>query len=198
MAPQPKRSRLPVDERRQQLLDLATELFAERTYEEISVDEIAQAAGISKGLLYHYFPSKRAFYVAAVRHAAQQLLDDTNVEAAPGQPPSADAMRAGVDRYLAFVERSSTAYAFLLRGGMAADPKVQSILEETRQAFLDRMMADVGAVGDAARLRTALRGYIAFVEAASLDWLEHRDLSRDALADLMVNTCVSLVSLALS
>lgn len=198
MATPPKRNRLPVDERRQQLLELATELFAERTYEEISVDEIAQAAGISKGLLYHYFPGKRAFYVAAVRHAARQLLDETDVEVTAGGPPNVDAMRQGVERYLAFVERSSTAYAFLLRGGMAADPEVQAIVEETRQAFLDRMMAEAGTVGDPARLRTALRGYIGFVEAVSLDWLEHRDLSREALADLMVNACVSLVSLALS
>ncbi len=197
MASSPKRSRLRVDERRRQLLELATKLFAERTYDEISVDEIAQAAGISKGLLYHYFPGKRAFYVAAVRHAARQLLDETDVEMAPGSLPDVGAMRRGIERYLAFVERSSTAYAFLLRGGMAADAEVQGIVEETRQAFLERMMAEAGAVGDPARLRTALRGYIGFVEAASLDWLEHRDLSRDELAELMVNACVSLVSSAL-
>ena len=196
MSSPPKRSRLSVDERRRQLLELATELFAKRTYDEISVDEIAQAAGISKGLLYHYFPGKRAFYVAAVRNAAQQLLDETAVELEPEGPPPVDAMRRGLERYLDFVERNSTAYAFLLRGGMAADPEVQAIVEETREAFLRRMMEGAGTVGDPARLRAALRGYIGFVEALSLDWLEHRDLSRDALADLMVNTCVSLFSLA--
>ena len=71
------RQRRKVEERREQLLDLALELFIHRTYEELSIDDIAQAAGISKGLLYHYFPSKRAFYVAAVGKAADHLLEAT-------------------------------------------------------------------------------------------------------------------------
>ena len=63
---QPARTRLQVDIRRQQLLELGLELFAHQTYDGLSIDEIAKRAGVSKGLLYHYFPSKRAFYVAAV------------------------------------------------------------------------------------------------------------------------------------
>ena len=68
-----KRSRLTVDERREQLVRLGVDIFSERPYDEVSIDEIAAAAGISKGLLYHYFPSKRDFYVAVVRHGAAQL-----------------------------------------------------------------------------------------------------------------------------
>ncbi len=67
------RARLSLDERRQQLLDLGLELFSQRPFEDISVEDIADAAGISRGLLYHYFPSKRDFYVAVVRVAAAEL-----------------------------------------------------------------------------------------------------------------------------
>jgi AcrR family transcriptional regulator len=70
-------SRLDVEERRKQLVALGIELFAERTYDDVSIDELAHAAGISKGLLYHYFPTKRDFYIATVKQAAQELLDRT-------------------------------------------------------------------------------------------------------------------------
>src|SRR5690242_4164925 len=68
------RVRLDVDERRAQLVALGLAEFGTRTYDDVSIDLIAQAAGISKGLLYHYFPTKRAFYVACVREAAARLL----------------------------------------------------------------------------------------------------------------------------
>ncbi len=64
---EPTRARLDVEERRKQLVALGNELFSKRTYDEVSIDELARAAGISKGLLYHYFPTKRDFYIATVR-----------------------------------------------------------------------------------------------------------------------------------
>jgi AcrR family transcriptional regulator len=98
--PPPKsqpRVRLEVDARRAQLLEIGRELFTTRSYDELSVDEIAQAAGISKGLLYHYFPGKRVFYIESLREAAEELLRQT-------MPPRAlapiERLRAGIDAYL--------------------------------------------------------------------------------------------------
>src|SRR5580704_2781341 len=71
------RSRLEVDARRAQLVRLGIDLFAARAYDEVSIDELARAAGVSKGLLYHYFPTKRDFYIATVREASRQLLELT-------------------------------------------------------------------------------------------------------------------------
>ena len=71
------RSRLEVDERRAQLLSLGCKIFSENAYDEVSINAIAEAAGISKGLLYHYFPTKRDFYVAALRETAKQLIAET-------------------------------------------------------------------------------------------------------------------------
>src|SRR5688572_23691931 len=81
-----ERARLQVDERRAQLLALGLQLFTDHTYDELSIDDIAGAAGISKGLLYHYFPSKRDYYVEVVRMAAGHLVERTaeaGVDASP-------------------------------------------------------------------------------------------------------------------
>ena len=129
---QPARTRLQVDVRRQQLLELGLELFASQSYDELSIDEIAKRAGVSKGLLYHYYPSKRAFYVAAVREAARQLLDVTDIDKhGTGSEPDPEGQRAGLRAFLDYVSRHRVVYAFLLRGGLGTDPEVSEILMRT-------------------------------------------------------------------
>ena len=86
-----ERARLGVDERRAQLLELGLQLFSDHSYDELGVDDIARAAGISKGLLYHYFPSKRDYYVEVVRRAAGELLART--DGAPHAEVSVEALR---------------------------------------------------------------------------------------------------------
>src|SRR5687768_17791719 len=81
------RLRLETDERRKQLVELGLEWFGAKAYDEVSIDDIAEAAGISKGLLYHYFPTKRAFYTACVGEAAAQLLDAITSAAKPEADP---------------------------------------------------------------------------------------------------------------
>ena len=185
-----------VDERREQLLELALEVFADRTYEEISIDEIAQKAGISKGLLYHYFPGKRAFYVAAVRHAAEELLSQTAgrvEEAREAGAAQADLLRTGLHAYLDFIEERATTFLFLMRGGMAGDPEVRAALDETRNAFMEVMLEGSKEPTDP-RARTAVKGLIGFIEETSLDWLSERDFPREQLADLMVRVGVATVA----
>src|ERR1700679_3746375 len=94
------RARLEVDERRAQLVRLGIDLFAARSYDEVSIDELARAAGVSKGLLYHYFPTQRDFYIATVNDAARQLLALT--ETSPALPP-VERLRASLDAYLDYV-----------------------------------------------------------------------------------------------
>ena len=166
MVSAPTRSRLQVDERRQQLLDLGLRLFRDRTYDEISIDEIAREAGVSKGLLYHYFPSKRAFYVAAIRHAADQLFLET--DEGPfvwdGSPPI-ERLERVFGTFIDQIDRKALHYSFVLRGGIGADPEVADIVESTRARFLDRMLESLGADHSNAELRTVLRGHVGFVEA---------------------------------
>ena len=190
---QAARHRLGVDERRAQLLDLALELFGNRSYDEISIDEIAKEAGISKGLLYHYFPSKRAFFVAAVEAAAERLLESTEVETV-GEVPTLEEMREGVTRYLDYVDRHARNYLLLVRGGDGVDEEVQGIVDRTRMAFLERVRAAAALLPKSPEVDITLRGYIGYVETVSLEWVEHKRLTRDALADLIVRQCIALFS----
>jgi len=183
---------MQVDERRESLLRLGIELFSSKSYDELSIEDIARAAGISRGLLYHYFPSKRDYYVEVVRTSAAELLERT----APMQEPDIEGLREGMDTYLDFVEERASAYAMLLRGGIGTDPEVLQIVEETRQAFIDRTLAAMGVKRAEPVLRLALRSWIGLVEGASLDWCDHRDVDRPTLRELLVGSLVHLVTTA--
>jgi AcrR family transcriptional regulator len=178
-----RRSRLAVDQRRSHLLAIGLALFSSQSYDELSVDDIARAAGVSKGLLYHYFDGKRGFYVETVRHSADELYQ-TVLEAAEREPDPLAQLRAGLTAYLGYVDEHAHAYVALLRGGVGFDPEVAGIVEQTRRYFLDRLLRDFEQAPDRPRLRNAFRGFIGFVEAASLDWVDQRDVSKEHLVEL--------------
>lgn len=171
-----------MDERRAQLLALGLAMFSSKSYDEVSIDEIARAAGVSKGLLYHYFPTKRDLYVAALAHAAGQLIEETALDR---DAPPEERLRRGLETYLDFVARRGAAYVALMRGGIGSDPEVAAILEETRSAFAARILEDVPHEIDKPLVRIALRGWIGFVEATSLDWVASRSVPRDELVALL-------------
>ena len=179
------RSRLQVYERRQQLLELGVELFSRRNAEDIAIDEIARAAGISKGLLYHYFGSKRDYYVESVRFAAQQIIDDIDAVAGDFEGDSRGRLRAGLDIYLSHVAKRARGYAMLVTSG-ASDAEVHRVVENVRRVFKDRILSSLGIAPPHPRVRAALTGWIGFVEAASLDWLEHRDVDPQEIRELLV------------
>src|SRR5579871_4960099 len=175
-------ARLDVEERRRQLVALGVDLFSARTYDEVSIDEVARAAGISKGLLYHYFPTKRDFYVATVREAAAQLIARTKT---PDHMGAVDRLRAGLDAFFDYVTEHGTAYENLMRSGIGSDTEVAKILDETREAFSARLVEKLEVRTELARL--SLRGWVGFVEATTLGWLGARDrVSREALRDMMM------------
>ncbi len=174
-----ERVRLATDERRAQLLELGRRLFNERAYDEISIDDIASAAGISKGLLYHYFPSKRDFYVEIVRASARELVERT--EPSRDLPPDEKLVRS-LDAYLDYVQSNARAYAGLMRGGIGVDPEVSAIVEGTRRELIERLAREGLRLKELRpSVRIALRGWIGFVEAVSLDWLDQGDVDRETL-----------------
>jgi AcrR family transcriptional regulator len=189
-----RRARLSTDARREQLVALGVEMFSERPFDEVSIDDIAAAAGISKGLLYHYFPSKRDFYVAVVRHSADEMQEVTETD--PSLPPL-ERLAAGLDRYLEYVDTHARGYATVLRAGIGSDPEVASVVEGVRAAMAGRILEDlpIGRPLPPA-LRIAVRGWVGFAEAASLEWLERRDLDRDELRDLLIRALTGAVETA--
>jgi AcrR family transcriptional regulator len=181
--PPPKsqpRVRLEVDARRAQLLKLGRDLIAGRAYDELSIGEIARAAGISKGLLYHYFPSKRAFYVESFREAAIEFL----LRAGPrADLPPLERLGTSIDAYLTFVEQHKDVFSALLLPGSSRDSEVLHIAEGTRLQFLDELFKGIAQspIG-----RNALCGWVGFIEASVLDWIEHADLTRREVFDLSI------------
>jgi AcrR family transcriptional regulator len=195
------RVRLDNDARRAQLVALGMKVFAEKTYDEVSIDDLARAAGISKGLLYHYFPTKRDLYLTGLREISRELLERTNVHTLDAPP--IERIRLGIDAYLTFVAERARPYVALMRGGIGSDPEVMAIIEDVRQQLVDRFFTGPGSplqTTDDRRTsiaRTALRGWLGFAEAASLDWLTHHDLSQTQVRDLMVDMLVPTIRLAL-
>lgn len=196
--PPPPRTRLELDARRMQLIELGFDMFAKNAYDEVHIDLVAKKAGISKGLLYHYFPTKRDFYTATLRVAASQLLSEIEVD---DSLPPLERLSTGLEHYLRFVERYATAYVALMRGGVGADPQVAAIIEETRGACFSRLMTGLHTISASAApsgtpalpaletmplLRIALRGFVGFVEATSLEWVVAREVPQAELVSMLV------------
>lgn len=196
------RKRLPLDRRKAQLLAVGRRVFATRPYDALSIDDLARAAGVSKGLLYHYFPSKRHFYLETVRDAAREFLHRTRPD--PRWPPP-ERLRLSLEVYVEYLEENADGYLALLGSGVGADPQVRGILERIRGVTVQRILGAIGAVrrrGSDTMLRVGLRGWIGFGEGASLEWLRRTRRARRgpseraALVELLATTLEAILILA--
>lgn len=180
------RSRLRPDARRRQLLEVGIRLVSQVPFHELSLEEVAEQAGISRPLVYHYFPTKRTFYVEALRFAAEQLLDLVE-QASAGEPEQA--LRRGLSTYLGYVEEHARAYRAILRGDLGGDPEMIAIVDGVRQAIYQRVLGFLPLEEPLPPLvRLAVLGWIGFVEAVSLDWAERRDVPRSTLVEALAGT----------
>jgi AcrR family transcriptional regulator len=181
----PAYTRLQVDERRRQLLELGARLFATHSYAELSMAKIAREAGISKALLYHYFPSKQDFFVATLQQGAQEIARRTEPD--PNLPPL-EALAASLDAFLAWIEENETAYRKLMES-VGSVPEVQALIDDIRDATSARILDGLGADDPPPpKMRAAARGWLWFMDGAILDWLEHRDMSRTELRDFLLGS----------
>jgi AcrR family transcriptional regulator len=184
-------TRLDVDERRRRLLELGTELFTRHGYEELSMARIAREAGISKALLYHYFPSKQAYFAATLEQAAAELAEATEPD--PDRPPVEQLARS-LDAFLAWVETHMGAYDKLIRS-VGAVPEVRELVERVRDETAERILAGLSNA-PTPELRAAVRGWLWFMDGAVLDWIEHRDIERARLHGLLLGTLLGAVTAA--
>ncbi|MFG1619964.1 TetR/AcrR family transcriptional regulator [Nonomuraea wenchangensis] len=190
----PARRRLSVDRRREELMAAALELFSTRDAEDVSIDDVASAAGASRALVYHYFGGKQELYVAALKSAAEQL--ESRLRPQDGGRPLDD-LASGLGRYFDFVEEHAAGFAALLRGGPAnRSGEVGEIVDGVRRRLFRLIQEQMGVEEPGPVLRATLRSWIASVETAGLDWLEHRDLERPALERMLVDQMVALLGVA--
>ncbi|WP_054816380.1 TetR/AcrR family transcriptional regulator [Nocardia arizonensis] len=188
----PKRVRLSPDERRLQLITLGVKMLGERAIEDISITEIAEQAGISRGLLFHYFPTKQDFQRAVVGHANAELLDRVTPDRSLAV---LDMLRDSIGRYVDYVCENRTSYLALLRGPASSSPDLLPLVDSTRDAIIGIVLAEAPAPIDdrrRPRLLLGMRGWIAFVEETTLTWLRDEPIPREDLVDLLVESLVAL------
>jgi AcrR family transcriptional regulator len=187
----PAFTRLDVDERRRQLLEAGARAFTERAYDDVSMSDLARSAGISKGLLYHYFPSKRDLFTATLAAAAAELAAVTE----PDQDlPPVEQLTKSVGAYLAWIEENAASYRRLLES--IGSPDVRSLVDEVRARTVQRVVEGVSEGEPRAALRVAVRAWLSGMDAAILDWLDTGDVTRDELRDLLVATFVGALGAA--
>jgi AcrR family transcriptional regulator len=191
---EPAYTRLDVDERRRRLLELGTELFTRHSYGELSMAEIARQAGISKGLLYHYFPSKRDFFVATLERAAEELRART--EPHPDKPPL-EQLTGSLDGYLELIEENAASYEKLIESATTV-PDVRELIENVRELTAQRILAGIGPEGAAVppAVRAAVRAWLWFMDGACLDWVRNRDFERVELRDMLLGTLMGSLAAA--
>lgn len=184
---------MTIEERREQLLRVGRGLFLERPYDQVSMDDVAQRAGVSKALIFHYFTTKRDLYLELVRRAAKELVEATFV--GEDRPPL-ERLTTGLERYLDFVEQNERAYVALLTSGVGADPEVLGVVESVRKTFADRILASIPP-SETSHADIAVRGYVGFVEHASIAWAQNKKMPKAELIELSIKALIAVLGLQL-
>jgi AcrR family transcriptional regulator len=174
--------RLKPQQRREQLLDTAAAMFAEKPYEDVLVEDVAARAGVSRATMYHYFPTKRDIYVTILKRARDRLLARVDPDL---QLPLADQLAAGLHAHIqSLVDHPFEAVA-INRGALSDDPEIQAIIAEelsvVGQLLADHLVAD-GYPRDVTEI--AVAGWLAFVRAACVKWIQSQNVSRTDLTEM--------------
>ncbi|OBK22954.1 TetR family transcriptional regulator [Mycobacterium asiaticum] len=193
------RRRLSPEDRRAELLALGAEVFGKRPYDEVRIDEIAERAGVSRALMYHYFPDKRAFFAAVVKDEADRLYASTNIEPAPGMTMFEE-IRMGVLAYMAYHEQNPEAAWAAYVGLGRSDPVLLGIDDEAKNRQMEHVMNRIGEVvggipgsspldPEVERdLRVIINGWLAFTFETCRQRIMDQSLEADRLADACAHT----------
>jgi AcrR family transcriptional regulator len=184
------RTRLGPEQRRAQILDCARRLFRERTYASVSIEEIAREAGVARGLVNHYFGTKRDLYLEVVRDLVR--LPPPPLPSREDGRPLEEVAAESVDLWLRSVWKNRRTWlAAVGAQGFGRDPELEAITDEAREVTVDRMVSVLG-LRDGAEVRAVLRAYGGLAEAATREWLERGTLDREQLRVLLSDALVAL------
>ncbi|MEU1182839.1 TetR/AcrR family transcriptional regulator [Streptomyces sp. NPDC005820] len=172
--------------RRAELITIGRKLFADTSYDALSMDDIARQAHVAKGLIYYYFQSKRGYYLAIVQDSVADLV---SFAASGLELPQVDRVQRTIDGYLRYAEHNQAAFRTIVSGGVGFDTEVHAIRDGVRAAIVATIAE--GAYGESSippLPRMALLSWVCSVEGATLDWIDRPELSRDVMCDLLVKT----------
>jgi AcrR family transcriptional regulator len=183
------RSRRSAGDRRAQLVEIGLDLLPTTPVQELTIDEVARRAGISRSLLFHYFATKREYYTAVTQAAADLLWE--HLLPRPGTPPE-EQVRGMVDRYVGWVDTYRETHLSFVRGAAGGDPWVAEVYETTRERLVDLAIGALGLPDDTAR-RQLIRAWFAFTEDLVNQWAREPAMSRDELVTLLIAVLDRLV-----
>ncbi|WP_328325859.1 MULTISPECIES: TetR/AcrR family transcriptional regulator [unclassified Streptomyces] len=188
------RRRMGVEERRQQLISVALELFSHRSPDDVSIDEIAAAAGISRPLVYHYFPGKQSLYEAALRRAADELAERF-VE--PREGALGARLLRVMERFFDFVEEHGPGFSALMRGGPAVgSTTTNAMIDEVRTAAYLQILSHLDVQEPPVRLQLVVRSWVSLAESTALIWLDGRSIPRAELELQLVHDFAALAAVS--
>lgn len=199
MSSAPTRTRMSPDSRREQLIELGVRLLATRPLEDLTVETLAEEAGISRGLLYHYFGGKQQFHTAVVRRSADDLYD---VTAPRGEGTALEQLEGSLARYVDYVVDNYEGYLSLVRGAAGGHQELRAIYEESREALTGRLFsgpvaeeaAQLGLV-DTPAVRLVVRGWAALTEEVVLDWVrDPRGIGREELLLILSSSLPAILA----
>jgi AcrR family transcriptional regulator len=174
------RRRLSADDRRRQLVGIGLSKIIDTPIQDLSMDQIAAEAGISRGLLFHYFPTKTDFYLACIAAAGRRILRNT----APSEDDDGPAqVRTMLTTMIEQIDRRREFYLTLVHGSGVADPRLVEVHQSVRSVSTDRV---VTALGLHPAQRDVVHAWWAYVEDRALTWsASPADARPIALADLV-------------
>ncbi|MFJ9866233.1 TetR/AcrR family transcriptional regulator [Streptomyces sp. NPDC101165] len=188
------RRRMGVEERRQQLIGVALDLFSRRSPDEVSIDEIASAAGISRPLVYHYFPGKLSLYEAALKRASEDLAGRF---AEPHEGSLGARLLRVMRRFFDFVDEHGPGFSALMRGGPAVGSSTtNALIDSVRQAAYEQILTHLGVTEAPARMELVVRSWISLAESTALIWLDGRRIPRAELELQLVHDFAALVAVS--
>ncbi|MFD6856467.1 TetR/AcrR family transcriptional regulator [Rhodococcus sp. NPDC060090] len=181
------RRRMPPEERRRQLVAVGLQELSIRPIHALSIDRVAEIAGISRGLLFRYFPTKQDFYVAVVGAASRRML-----RAAAPNPGDPDPLRAGLNAFVSFVDRHCDNYQAFFHGGFGTDPQIREIYDQVRKTMVERILAATGTTPDPLTTMR-LRGWWSMVESLAVDRTAVPATSVDDVVDYSITVLRTVV-----
>lgn len=183
------RRRLPPEERKRQLIDAAVGLYSRRPFEQVSVEDIAGAAGVSRALFYRYFTGPADIFAAASRAAIDGLIARLTARRT-GTPE--ERLRAGIAEYVDFVEQHSAAFVAVVRNSSAISSGTGDLVDEVRAAIVDVVKAGAGL--DGPLVDVTIRCWTAAVAEATLAWLRDPFLDKQKLVAWMAAQLVAMLA----
>lgn len=181
------------DTRRGEILAIAVRLFGRRPYAEVSTTDVARAAGVARGLVNHYFGTKKELYLEVVR--VMLTVPRVAVDRMPRDAPLDQRVDAIVTWFLDVVSRHGTSWlAAVNAGGMAGDAEVDAVIAEAIDVAADDVLHVVG-FGDApsAALRGMARSYVWLAVFTGREWLQREVLSREQVHALLATTLLAML-----